>query len=51
MAKNYRRLREAMSPEAQAKARAKADELRAEMALYELRKARALSQKSQHHSI
>jgi len=44
MAKKFRDLRAKMSPEAQARARAKAQALLAEMPLAELRQARQLSQ-------
>ncbi len=45
MAKKFADLREKMSPEAQARVEAKAQELLAEMPLNELRQARGLSQK------
>jgi DNA-binding XRE family transcriptional regulator len=44
MAKNFRKLREKMSPEAQRKSLAKAQEMIREMPLDELRAARALTQ-------
>jgi transcriptional regulator with XRE-family HTH domain len=44
MAKNFRQLREAMSPEAQARSHAKAMAMIAELPLAELRQARLLSQ-------
>ena len=44
MAKNFKTLREKMSPEAQARAAAKADEMIRDMALDELREAHALTQ-------
>ena len=44
MAKNFRILQERMSPERQAQAKAKAEELMAEMALDDLRRARNLTQ-------
>ena len=44
MAKNFRQLREAMSPGAQARSRAKAMAMIAELPLAELRQARLLSQ-------
>ncbi len=45
MAKKFETLRERMAPEAQARARSRAQELLAEMPLHELRQARGLSQK------
>ena len=44
MAKSFKNLRDKMSPESQAAAKAKADMLLAEMPLSELRQARKLSQ-------
>eukprot|EP00952_Eustigmatos_sp_NYUAD-ZCMA_P014246 55748-Eustigmatos_ZCMA.PRE.5 len=46
MATKFSELRERMSPEAQAMAQAKTDEMMAEMPLQELRRARELSQKA-----
>ena len=46
MAKKFSDLRAGMSPEAQAKSKAKAQALLAEMPLHELRKARGLSQQT-----
>ena len=46
MAKSFKWLREKMSPEAQARSHAKAQQILAEMPLQELRKARELSQQS-----
>lgn len=46
MAKKFSRLRSGMSPEAQAKAEAKAKALLQEMPLHELRRARGLSQQT-----
>lgn len=45
MAKKFSELRDRMSPEAQARAEARAQALLAEMPLHELRQARGLSQK------
>ncbi|OZI66413.1 XRE family transcriptional regulator [Bordetella genomosp. 11] len=45
MANKYSILRETMSPESRARAKAKADAMLAEMPLHELRQARGLSQK------
>lgn len=44
MAKNFSNLRTSLSPEAQAKSKAKTDGMLAEMPLHALRKARGLSQ-------
>lgn len=44
MAKKFSELREKMSPESRARANAKAEQLRSEYPLYELRRARGLSQ-------
>jgi DNA-binding XRE family transcriptional regulator len=44
MAKKFSELRDRMSPESRARANAKAQQLRAEYPLYELRRARGLSQ-------
>ena len=44
MAKNFKLLREKMSPEARARSRASADKMLREMALDELREARRLTQ-------
>jgi DNA-binding transcriptional regulator YiaG len=46
MAKKFSDLRAGMSPEAQAKSKAKTDALLAEMPLHALRKARGLSQQT-----
>jgi DNA-binding XRE family transcriptional regulator len=46
MARNFRELREKMPPAAQAASAARAEQLRAEMPLHELRAARALTQQT-----
>ena len=51
MAKSFKNLRDKMSPESQAAAKAKADMLLAEMPLSELRQARKLSQAQRSESV